>query len=168
MNRAWQGGIWRITILFTALLAFPAAAQNRGQGAPISAAETEILLQSQAVSWGEAARYILAAAGVDESADEEGAFRRAAEMVRLPRGAEPGSRAGMGGISLVIMKAFGISGGMYRFFPGARYAYRELVFLNIIQGPGDPDMTVSGERFLHILGRALEYTGTGEEGGGDE
>jgi hypothetical protein len=61
------------------------------------------------------------------------------------------------------MKSFGLSGGLYRFFPNGRYACRELVYLDIIQGRSDPHMKVSGERFFRILGRILDYTGLDRE-----
>jgi hypothetical protein len=46
---------------------------------------------------------------------------------------------------------------MYSLFPGPRYAYRELLYLKIIQGRADGNFTVSGDRLLQILGRALQY-----------
>jgi hypothetical protein len=56
------------------------------------------------------------------------------------------------------MRSFQIKGGaMYRAFPGPRYAYRELVFKNIVQMGSDPSWNVSGYRLLQILSRALEY-----------
>jgi outer membrane protein OmpA-like peptidoglycan-associated protein len=58
------------------------------------------------------------------------------------------------------MKALNIKGGfMYTFFPGPRYAYRELEYRKIITGRAYSTMTVSGERLLRTLSRALDYTG---------
>jgi hypothetical protein len=39
--------------------------------------------------------------------------------------------------------------------PGPRYAYRSMVSNSYIDGNTDPGMTVSGERFLLILGKVL-------------
>jgi hypothetical protein len=58
------------------------------------------------------------------------------------------------------MVAFGLKGGlMYSLFPGPRYAYRELLYLKIIQGRADGGSAVSGERLLHIIAQALRYSG---------
>jgi hypothetical protein len=55
------------------------------------------------------------------------------------------------------MKAFDLRGGLfYRFFPNARYAYRELIYQGIIQGQVDGSMSLSGELFFQILGRTME------------
>jgi outer membrane protein OmpA-like peptidoglycan-associated protein len=48
---------------------------------------------------------------------------------------------------------------LYSFFPGPRYAYRELSYRKIITGRAYSTMLVSGERLLRILGRALDYAG---------
>jgi hypothetical protein len=51
---------------------------------------------------------------------------------------------------------------MYRLFPGPRYAYREMTRRGFIEGRAYPDFTVSGERFLQILGNILSHTGDAE------
>jgi hypothetical protein len=48
---------------------------------------------------------------------------------------------------------------MYSLFPGPRYAYRELVYRKILEGRVDPAQTLTGERLLYFLGRALELWG---------
>jgi hypothetical protein len=54
------------------------------------------------------------------------------------------------------MNAFEIKGGIFYTFTGRpRYAYRELVYLNIIQGRTEPGMNVSGELLLFITSRIL-------------
>jgi hypothetical protein len=66
----------------------------------------------------------------------------------------------LGDLSLLIMKSFDIKGGLwYSLLPSRRYANRFLVHKKVIQGASDPWLTVSGEKFLTILGRAAEYTG---------
>jgi hypothetical protein len=47
-------------------------------------------------------------------------------------------------------------GLMSTLLPGPRYAYRSMVSRSIIQGKTDPDMKVSGDRFLAILGKVME------------
>jgi hypothetical protein len=64
------------------------------------------------------------------------------------------------------MKAFNLKGGLYRLFPNSHYAYRELAWLNIVQGRNYPNMKVSGKQFLRILGRTLDYTGIDQQTGG--
>jgi hypothetical protein len=57
------------------------------------------------------------------------------------------------------MSAFGIKGGiMYSSLKNPRYAYRELVHQGIIQGRADPEMVVSGDLLLFMIGRALDLT----------
>jgi hypothetical protein len=58
------------------------------------------------------------------------------------------------------MRAFNIPGSfLYALFPGPRYAFRELDYLDLIPGRKDPAAKVSGERLLIILGRVLSHTG---------
>jgi hypothetical protein len=126
-----------------------------------TAAELERVLALPAVSYGDAAWFVLGAAGTalpDNSA--AGAYRLAADNDWLPQNTAAEEPAALGGLSLLIMKALDIPGGlMYTFFPGPRYAYRELTYRKIIGGRVYSTMTVSGERFLRILSRALEYAG---------
>ncbi|MDR1277332.1 MAG: hypothetical protein LBK02_01120 [Treponema sp.] len=61
------------------------------------------------------------------------------------------------------MKSFGLKGGiLYTLFPGPRYACRELAYLRIIQGGGDPGTHLQGGQFLQILGNTLTYIGEDE------
>ncbi|GHV94698.1 hypothetical protein AGMMS50293_10180 [Spirochaetia bacterium] len=138
-------------LIMAALFTFPLAAQT--------AADMDRLLESPAVSWGEAATFILAAADKGQGLSEEAAFRLAGELAKLPRNAAAEKPVTLGGASLIIMKAFNLQSGLYRLFPNGHYACRELVYLGVIQGKSDPDMRVSGERLLRILGRVLDYTG---------
>jgi hypothetical protein len=124
-----------------------------------TAAELDALLETGALTWAEASRFILTAADVIPPETPAGeAFRTAEASRSLPRGAAPGASATLGGTALLVMKSFDIKGGLfYTIFPGARYAYREMVYKKLIQGRSDPSMTVSGERLLRIIGRALVY-----------
>ena len=141
-----------------ALAALPLPAQSAG--------DFDALLDSPAVTWGQTARIVLAAAGrIGGELSEEEAFAALQGMAKLPRRAESGGETSLGGVSLAVMRTFGLRSGLYRLFPTGHYACRELVYLGILQGRSDPDMKVSGERLLHILGRVLDYTGTDREGG---
>jgi hypothetical protein len=127
-----------------------------------------MVLDSPAVTWGQAARLILAARPTGLEFSEVEAFTALQTIAKLPRRAESNGETSLGDVSLIIMKAFGLSGGLYRFFPNSHYACRELVYLGIIQGRSDPDMKVSGERLLRILGRTLDFTGVDRERTNDE
>jgi hypothetical protein len=125
-----------------------------------SAADMDAALDSGEVTWEQAALFTLQAAGRGGASGEE-ALAAFGAMNGLPRKAKAGEKARLEGVSLMVMKAFGLTGGLYDFFPISRYAYRELIFLKIIQGRADPWAPVSGERLFHILARALEYTEDG-------
>jgi hypothetical protein len=132
-----------------------------------TAAELDTILDTSAVTNAQAARFVLAAAEVlPVDVSPEDAFRYAKENKWLNRKAEAGGTISLGGLSHLIMKAFGLRGGfLYAFFPGPRYGYRALIRRGLIQGFADPALRVSGERFLLILGRASEYAGRGLAGG---
>ena len=138
----------RILLFFgvCALITAPIFAQT--------AAELESLLATDALSYEQAASFVLRAADVTASGS---AFNYASDQKWLPARAAPGDKAALDGISLLVMGAFGIKGGiMYSATKSPRYAYRELVYQGIIQGRADPGLVVSGERLLFIIGRALD------------
>jgi hypothetical protein len=91
------------------------------------------------------------------------AFDRAVSRGWLKNAASPDDPVTMGTLSFLMMKAFNIKGGMmYAIFPGPRYAFRTMVSRSFIQSPADPDLKVSGERFLQILGNVLNAEGGGQ------
>jgi outer membrane protein OmpA-like peptidoglycan-associated protein len=142
---------WAAGFLFCATLVWGQAAQT--------AAELERILALPAITYGDAARFVLGAAGIAGESDA-GAYRFAADNHWLPKKAAAQTPATLGGLSLLIMKAFGLKGGlMYSLFPGPRYAYRELVYRKLITGRAYSGAPVSGERFLRVLGRTLDYAG---------
>jgi len=121
-----------------------------------TAAELETLLYSDAVNYGQAARFVLMAADISDLKAEE-AFRYAMERKWLPAAATQDAAANLGGVSLLIMRAFDMKGGaFYTLAKTPHYAYRELLLQNIIQGRADPDMAVSGDLLLFVINRALE------------
>jgi hypothetical protein len=146
-------------LLVSALVSGPLYAQT--------AAELDAILETPAVTNEQAARFVLAAADVlPEDVSGEDAFMYAKENKWLGQKAEAGGTINLGGLSRLVMRAFGLRGGiLYAVFPGPRYAYRALVRRGLIQGFADPALRVSGERFLLILGRASEYAGRGIAGG---
>jgi len=122
-----------------------------------TAERIERLLETSAVSYEDAAAFVLEAADLLAARPAE-AFGYAAERGWLPRGVEAGGRARLDGVSLLIMRAFNIKGGLlYRAMKNAHYAYRELVYLNVIQVRNDPAMAVSGELLLFMINRVLSY-----------
>ena len=131
-----------------------------------TAAEMEAVLESPAVTYSQAAWFVYASAGSTmsiEGVDFQAAFDRAMSNGWLTKKAVPDDPITLGAVSFLMMKAFNIKGGlMYLIFPGPRYAFRAMVSRSLLQGSGDPAMTVSGERFLLILGNVLNEAG-GEE-----
>jgi hypothetical protein len=133
-----------------------------------TAVKMDAMLETSAVSCTQAAWFVLAAANIADvnamaefpvqDADEEYAFEQVMANRWLPQKTAPGDPVTLKALSFLLMKAFDIKGGMmYAILPGPRYAFRTLVSHSLIQGNADPDMTVSGERFFHILGNVLSY-----------
>jgi len=119
-----------------------------------TARELQTLLATDAVSYGQAASFVLRAADITEQGD---AFEYAAGQNWLPVEAEKDAPAKLDGVSLLVMRAFGMKGGaFYTMMKTPHYAYRELVRQNIIQGRADSDMAVSGDLLLFIINRVLE------------
>ncbi|MDR1278524.1 MAG: hypothetical protein LBK02_07215 [Treponema sp.] len=131
-----------------------------------TAAKLDAVLETPAISCAQAAWFVLAALNTvpaDSSVQDAGmetAFRQVMDNHWLPQKTSPGDPVTLKALSFLLMKAFDIKGGlMYAILPGPRYAFRTLVSRSLIRGAADPDMTVSGERFLHILGNVLSYAG---------
>lgn len=142
------------------LLVFQVSAQTTAGEAetpPASTAdEIEALLNTRAVTWAQAARFVLKAADVTAAEDPEQAFRYAAERSWLPKNAAAHEAARLDGIALLVMRSFDIGGGI--FFSLAKnphYAYREMTYRDILQGRIDPAMPVSGDILLYVCNRIL-------------
>jgi hypothetical protein len=118
----------------------------------------DALLDSREITWAQACRFVLPAAGaLEENTPAPAAFNAALEKGWLPKGAAENSPVNLGGLSFLIIQSFSIKGSaMFALFPGPRYAYRQLDYLNLIPGLRDPAMKVSGERLVQILGRVLD------------
>ena len=122
----------------------------------------EELLNTQALSNLQAAWLVLEAADVPYQNNH---FRHAVQQEWLPENSGPNDRIRLDEASLLLMKAFDIKGGiLYNLVGGPRYAYRELTYLNIIQGRAVPSMAVSGELMLFMVGRILsQYVDESQE-----
>jgi hypothetical protein len=119
-----------------------------------TAVEIEQLLGSDAVSYDQAAQFVLRAADIQVNPAE--AFLYAAERSWLPKNAGSDDKASLEGVSLLVMRGFDLKGGLfYTASKSPHYAYRELVYKNVIQGRADPDMDVSGEFLLVMIGEVL-------------
>jgi hypothetical protein len=125
-----------------------------------TAEEMETLLSTNAVTYAAAARFLLEASDTMATSDPDEAFRYAAERNWLPKNAAANAPARMDGVCLLLMRSFGINGGvMYTLTGNAHYAYRELEYKNIIQGEANPAMNVSGTMLLFITNRVLSLSG---------
>ena len=133
-------------------------AQTAGSGIQTAGA-IEQLLESEAVSYEQAAMFVLQAADLGNflsNASPTGAFQYAVERNWLPKRVSGSDEAELQGISLLVMESFGFKGGMfYSIAKNPHYAYRELVYQEVLQGRIDPKMAVSGEYLLFVIGRAL-------------
>jgi hypothetical protein len=126
-----------------------------------SAEDVDRLLASEAVNYAAAARFVLLAAEVvaedAEVVDPAAGFALAVERGWLKAGLDPEAPVSLGEFSNLCVAAFKLKTGyMYRFVPGPRYAYRELVYQKLIQGRSDPAQAVPGTRVVSILGRILD------------
>ncbi|HUW68637.1 MAG TPA: hypothetical protein VMX33_00255 [bacterium] len=126
-----------------------------------SGVEIDTLLGTEKVNAALAARFVLPAADIlPATTTPEAAFAAAMEKGWLPADTEPDTPIRLSLLSYLIMRSFSLHGGaMYSLAPGPRYAYRELLYMRIVQGVSDPAQTVSGERLLRILGRVLDLQG---------
>ena len=124
-----------------------------------TASEIEKLLDTKALCYEDAVLFILLAADIPDAVNSVSfgsseAFRLARDRQWLPKKAAPGNEARLDGISLLIMRAFDMKGGLFfTLFKNPHYAYRELVYREVIQGKADPGMEVSGVNLLFFINR---------------
>jgi hypothetical protein len=138
-------------ILF--LVSVPAFTQ--AQRSKSTAAEIETLLNAKTITYAQASRFVLEAADALATDDEE-AFNHAVQQNWLPKKTASGDPARLDNISLLLMRSFNIKGGiMYTITKNPHYAYRELVYLNVIQNQSDPGMLVSGEQLIFYVNKIL-------------
>jgi outer membrane protein OmpA-like peptidoglycan-associated protein len=160
------GSFWRISLkkllvipLSIVVILFVCASAFAAQS---PAHELDSVLAAEKVSCSQAAWFILTAADVLHN--DEDAFTAAQSNRWLSGKAQADSPIRLGEVSLLIMRAFGLKGGfLYTVFPNTRYAFRELVYLRLIQGKTDPAVYLDGGTFMQILGSVLSYTGDDPE-----
>ena len=123
-----------------------------------NAAEIDAILERTEVSFSAAADFVLAAA--EASADTSAKLQAA-----LPGDGGEDAPIRLGQLCFLVMESFNIKGSfLYALFPGPRYGYREMRYLQLLPEPGDPAMKVSGLQLMQIVERALNYTAApGEE-----
>jgi outer membrane protein OmpA-like peptidoglycan-associated protein len=127
-----------------------------------TAAEMDILLETESVSFGQAARFVLDAANLIDPGSAAGAFALARQNGWLPERALKDNPIKTGELAFLIMRTFNMKGSfLYRLFPGPRYAFREFDYRGLIPGRRDPDLKVSGEGLLRILSMTSAYLGRG-------
>ncbi|MFP3043569.1 hypothetical protein LQZ19_17270 [Treponema primitia] len=142
------------------LFALTAALLSPSRADAQTAGELERLLGAPIVSYQDAAWLVLSSVEAVPGGTTPGdAYQFALARNWLPGKATANSAVTLGGVSLLIMQAAGIKGGlMFTLTHGARYAYRDLVYRGLIQGRAYAAQKISGERLLQILDRVLEYT----------
>jgi len=121
-----------------------------------TAAKLEALLDEPALTWSDAAAFVLEASEAAGSLGQQEAFSFASERGWLPKDAAPADAARLNGVALLLMRSFDLKGGIfYNFFKNPRYAYRELAYKGLIRSETDPDMPVSGRDLLLIISKLL-------------
>jgi len=125
-----------------------------------TAERIERLLEQERVSYRDAALLVLEASGkidpaIQTSADN--AFNLAMQQGWVPNGAQANINITLSGLSLLVIQAFEINGGvLFSLFKNPHYAYRAMVYRGIIHGRTDPQMQVSGELLLYTVNRAIK------------
>jgi len=125
-----------------------------------TADEIEDLLNTQAVTYLQAVRFVLEASSVMAASGHEEAYDYAFARNWLPKNTSMSETMRLDDFSLLLMQSFNLKGGIfYTLAKNPRYAYRELVYREVIQGRTDPGMKVTGERFLFYINRILSQEG---------
>jgi hypothetical protein len=121
--------------------------------------DMDVILASNAVTWAQAARFVLPAAGFAADSAQE-AFEAARVRLWLPKNAQLNGYPDFADLSFLVMKAFDISGGlMYRIIPNPRYSYREMVYRGIVRFQQHRSWKVSGFALITVISSALTISG---------
>lgn len=119
------------------------------------------LLAQPTVHWGHAAWLVGRASGAfDETVTPGLAARKGSEAgwAPGPRGSE--DTLDLQSYAFLLVQAFHIPTGLVgSWFPGPRYALRELVFRRAIPGTLDPDSPVNGEQAMRYLAAVQDSLG---------
>jgi hypothetical protein len=154
-------GKHRLSILLLAVLATCAAGTIWGQSNEV----IDSILAEEQATLARAAYLVMTASGaVEETQSVEQAF---AALQAKPWGfasAAADDKVTLGSYAYLVMRAFGMRGGvLYSIFPGKRYAAREFVYRDFIQGNGAPGRILTGREVTHVLGRVLDALGQRSE-----
>lgn len=119
------------------------------------------LLSVNKVNYGQVSYLVLVASdNLSEDADEARAFELLESLGWAPEGSAASDIVPLATYAQILMRAFGMKGGiLYTLFPSPRYAYRELSFLQVVQGRADPSETVDGASSVRMLGRIFDVMG---------
>jgi hypothetical protein len=119
------------------------------------------LLGEKETTYGQVSYLVLVASeNLNEDSDTTRAFDQLDALGWAPWGATAEKKVDLASYALILMRAFGLKGGiMYSLFPSPRYAYRELVGRQVIQGRSDPGMKVDGSSAIRMLGRVFDIIG---------
>jgi hypothetical protein len=121
------------------------------------------ILDSKTINFSQASYFVLTSAGIlDEKRSVEDAFTAAQANKWVSKKAEAGRPVSYGDLSLLVMRSFGLKGGIgYSITHSRRASYRELQYKQIIQGLSDSSKKITGEQMLAVIGRALDTIGDG-------
>lgn len=119
------------------------------------------LLAEKETTYGQVSYLVLAASeNLNEDSDTSRAFAQLDALGWAPWGASADKKVTLAAYASILMRAFGLRGGiMYSLFPGPRYAYREMVARQVIQGRSDPSLPVDGPAAIRMLGRVFDIIG---------
>jgi len=150
--RKLQQSIVLPVLLLTIFLTSPLYAGTAGK--------LEALLDKNPVTLSEAAALILEASGIQNDAQFFNnplyAFLYAKEKKWLSEKSAHNEYARLDRIALIIMRSFELKGGVFfSLVKSPHYAYRELVYKNVIRNMPDPHVFVSGKDLLLIISRLL-------------
>lgn len=137
--------------VFTIIAAPPTTAQSNDA--------LDRILSERELTYGSAAWLVLRAANViDDTASAAEATVRLNQLNRGIAGRAADEAVSLGEYAHLLMQTFDLEPGiLYRLKPGPRYATRRLVAARIVQGNAYSSMSLSGERSLRILARALAF-----------
>jgi len=143
------------------VVAFAALLLSAGAGIPAAAstaAEIEMLLETQALTYAQVSRFVLDAADQGAFADPAQAFAFVQERNWLPRRASAEAPATLNGVALLLVQSFDLGGGlMFSLTRSAHFAYRELEHIGVIHGRRGQNQQVSGDILLYMTGRILGH-----------
>ncbi|MFW5844525.1 MAG: hypothetical protein ACOCW6_11405 [Spirochaetota bacterium] len=117
------------------------------------------VLEEEQLSYGNAAYLVLVAAErLPETASPGEALSELETLGWALDTRSAGDAVSFGEYSYLLMESLDLSGGlMYRFFPGPRYAARDVSAIGIAEGYAIVNMDIPGDRALRMLARALSY-----------